>query len=183
MNPDNTVIGLVRNKAATDKKLAEELGSPNNVHAFEADIIDYNALKGVVEAVSEIAEGSLDYVIANAGPIALWSQLNAVDVLAKDLEHLVKHLQDSFNVNVIGNSHLFNLFTPLVVKGQGKKVIAISSGMSDIDFIRQFESSQLLHTPTAKQAQAFLPLSSPLATQKEERVSVLEVSTVVLKES
>ncbi|KAI7763804.1 hypothetical protein LZL87_012702 [Fusarium oxysporum] len=123
-NPDNTVIGLVRNKAATDKKLAEELGSPNN---------------GAVEAVSEIAEGPLDYVIANAGLIALWSQWDAVDVLAKDPEHLVKDLQDSFNVNVIGNFHLFNLFTPLVLKGQGKKVIAISSGMSDIDFIRQFE--------------------------------------------
>lgn len=58
---------------------------------------------------------------------------------AKDPEHLVKLLQDSFNVNVIGNFHLFNLFTPLVLKGQGKKVIAISSGISDIDFIRQFE--------------------------------------------
>jgi NAD(P)-dependent dehydrogenase (short-subunit alcohol dehydrogenase family) len=42
-------------------------------------------------------------------------------------------------VNVIGNFHLFNLFTPLVLKGQGKKVIAISSGMSDVDFIREFE--------------------------------------------
>lgn len=45
MNSDNTVINLVRNKAATDKKLAEELGSPNNVHVFEADIADYNVLK------------------------------------------------------------------------------------------------------------------------------------------
>lgn len=45
MNPDNTVINLVRNKAATDKKLAVELGSPNNVRVFEADITDYNALK------------------------------------------------------------------------------------------------------------------------------------------
>ncbi|EXA32663.1 hypothetical protein FOVG_16167 [Fusarium oxysporum f. sp. pisi HDV247] len=100
INPNNS---LVRNKAATDKKLAEELGSPNN---------------GAFEAVSEIAEGSLDYVISNAGLIALWSQWDAVDLLVKDPEQLVKHLQDSFNVN---------------------KVIAISSGMSDIDFIRQFE--------------------------------------------
>ncbi|KAF6530502.1 hypothetical protein HZS61_001814 [Fusarium oxysporum f. sp. conglutinans] len=91
---------------------------------------------GAFEAVSEIAEGSLDYVIASAGLIALWSQWDAVDVLVKDPEQLVKHLQDSFNINVIGNFHLFNHFTPLVLKGQGKKVIAISSGMSDINFIR-----------------------------------------------
>jgi NAD(P)-dependent dehydrogenase (short-subunit alcohol dehydrogenase family) len=42
-------------------------------------------------------------------------------------------------VNVVGNFHLFNLFIPLVLKGRGKKVVAISSGMSDVDFIRQFE--------------------------------------------
>ncbi|TXC04654.1 hypothetical protein FocTR4_00000031, partial [Fusarium oxysporum f. sp. cubense] len=36
---------------------------------------------GAVEAVSEIAEGSLDYVIETAGLIALWSQWDAVDVL------------------------------------------------------------------------------------------------------
>ncbi|KAI8417565.1 hypothetical protein FOFC_00120 [Fusarium oxysporum] len=76
---------------------------------------------GAFEAVSEIAEGSLDYVIASAGLIALWSQWDAVDVLVKDPEQLVKHLQDSFNINVIGNFHLFNHFTPLVLKGQGKK--------------------------------------------------------------
>ncbi|PCD46648.1 hypothetical protein AU210_002049 [Fusarium oxysporum f. sp. radicis-cucumerinum] len=126
INPNNS---LMSNKAATDKMLAEELSSPNNVHIFEADITDFNALKGAFEAVSEIAEGSLDYVIANAGLIALWSQWDAVDVLAKDPEHLVKQPQDLFNVNVIGNFHLFNLFTPLVLKGQGKKVIAISSGI------------------------------------------------------
>ncbi|KAF4438726.1 protoporphyrinogen oxidase [Fusarium acutatum] len=94
---------------------------------------------GAVEAVTEIAEDSLDYVIANAGLIALWSQWDSVDVLARDPEHLAKDLQDSFNVNVIENFHLFNLFTPLVLKRRGRKVIAISSGMSNIEFIRQFE--------------------------------------------
>ncbi|KAF5970000.1 protoporphyrinogen oxidase, partial [Fusarium bulbicola] len=138
-DPNNTVIGLVRNKVASDKKLAEELGSPNNVYTLEADITNYHALKDGVEAVSEIAGGSLDFIIANAGLIPLWSQWDAVDAVAKDPEHLVKDLGNSFNVNVIGNFHLFNLFIPLVLKGQGKKVIAISSGMSDIDFIRQFE--------------------------------------------
>ncbi|KAF4334733.1 protoporphyrinogen oxidase [Fusarium beomiforme] len=115
-NPKNTVIGLVRNKAATEKKLAKGLDSPSNVHIFEADITDYHALKvNVVEDVSKITRG------------------------AKDICHLVKDFQDSFNINVVGNLHLFNLFTPLVLKGQGKKVIAISSGMSDLDFVRQFE--------------------------------------------
>ena len=75
---------------------------------------------------------SFIYDLASGNDISYYNR-------ARDPEYLVKDLQDSFNVNVIGNFHLFNLFTPLVLKGQGKKVIAISSGMSDIDFIRQFE--------------------------------------------
>lgn len=50
-NRKNTVIGLVRNKAATEEKLAEELGSSNNVYILEADITDYHALK--VEALTQ----------------------------------------------------------------------------------------------------------------------------------
>lgn len=34
---------------------------------------------------------------------------------------------------MIGQVHLFNLFTPLVVNGGAKKVIAISTGMADLD--------------------------------------------------
>ncbi|SPJ76033.1 related to protoporphyrinogen oxidase [Fusarium torulosum] len=135
----NTVIGLVRDKSATDAKISEELGSLSNIYILEADITDYDALKNSVHAVSEITGGSLDYIIANAGLIPLWSAWDSVDVLAHSPELLENDLLKSFKVNVVGNFHLFNLFTPLVLKGRGKKVVAISSGMSDVDFIRQFE--------------------------------------------
>ena len=38
-------------------------------------------------------------------------------------------------VNVVGNIHLFNLFIPLIRKGQAKKVIAISSGQGSLEII------------------------------------------------
>ncbi|KAG5659715.1 hypothetical protein KAF25_002274 [Fusarium avenaceum] len=136
---DNTVIGLVRDKSATDAKIAEELGSLSNIHILEADITNYEALKNCVYAVSQITGGSLDYIIANAGLIPLWSAWDSVNILAQSPQLLEKDLLESFKVNVIGNFHLFNLFTPLVLKGRGKKVVAISSGMSDVDFIREFE--------------------------------------------
>jgi len=44
-----------------------------------------------------------------------------------------------FQTNVVGNIHLFNLFLPLVMKGRVKKVITISSGHADIDFINDLE--------------------------------------------
>jgi NAD(P)-dependent dehydrogenase (short-subunit alcohol dehydrogenase family) len=48
-------------------------------------------------------------------------------------------LLDTFNTNVIGNIHLFNLYLPLVLKGRAKKVIAISTGMADIDIIAKYD--------------------------------------------
>jgi NAD(P)-dependent dehydrogenase (short-subunit alcohol dehydrogenase family) len=45
----------------------------------------------------------------------------------------------SFNVNVVGNVHLFNLFLPLLQKGSVKKVIAISTGVADVELIRKYE--------------------------------------------
>jgi hypothetical protein len=44
-NPDNTVFGLVRDKASTDKKVKAELGERSNIHIIQADAADYDALK------------------------------------------------------------------------------------------------------------------------------------------
>jgi NAD(P)-dependent dehydrogenase (short-subunit alcohol dehydrogenase family) len=52
---------------------------------------------------------------------------------------------DSFKTNALGNIHLMALFVPLIQKGNLKKVVAISSGMADIDFIRQ--SGNYAQTP------------------------------------
>ncbi|EEU43443.1 uncharacterized protein NECHADRAFT_95010 [Fusarium vanettenii 77-13-4] len=128
---ENLVVGLVRNKSSTEKKIAEELGSPENIRIVEAD--------DSVQEVSKLTSGVLDYIIANAALIPSWSAWDAVDVLAQNPELLEKDILDSIKVNVVGNVHLFNLYTPLVLNGRAKKVIAISSGMSDVEFIRGFE--------------------------------------------
>lgn len=46
-----------------------------------------------------------------------------------------------FRVNVVGNVHVFNLFLPLIKKGAVKKVVGISSGMSDLDAVVDYEFS------------------------------------------
>jgi NAD(P)-dependent dehydrogenase (short-subunit alcohol dehydrogenase family) len=40
-------------------------------------------------------------------------------------------LNEIFQVNVVGNIHLFNIFLPLIKNGKTKKVVTISSGMTD----------------------------------------------------
>ncbi|EON98502.1 putative short chain dehydrogenase protein [Phaeoacremonium minimum UCRPA7] len=129
----NTIIGLVRDKAATEKKINEELGSRSNVHIIQADITDYDALKKSVDEVSAIVNGSLDYLIANAGFISGWSAYHGLGSLGNDHQRLEEDLLECFRINVIGNIHLFNLYTPLIMKGRVKKVISLTSGFADND--------------------------------------------------
>jgi len=87
-------------------------------------------LQKAVAAVSSIT-ASLDYIIANAGFVPTWSQFDPFSVLGQDPTRLTAELNELFNVNVVGNVHLFNLFMPLVLKGSVKKVITLSSGLAD----------------------------------------------------
>ncbi|KAI9154970.1 Short chain dehydrogenase virK [Paramyrothecium foliicola] len=139
-DPKNVVIGIVRDKAATEKKVAQELEGRTNISILEADITDYNALKGTVDAVSAITGGSLDYLVANAGYVSRWDAYDPIGVLGQKPEELDEDFLKSFKINVLGNIHLFNLYTPLILKGQAKKVITISSGLADLDPIWQFDS-------------------------------------------
>ena len=65
-------------------------------------------------------------------------EYNLTSLRGEDPEQLEEDMLESFKINTLGNVHLFNLALPLIRKGQAKKVIAISSGMADPDFITQF---------------------------------------------
>ncbi|CAI4213615.1 unnamed protein product [Parascedosporium putredinis] len=59
-NPENTVIALVRNKAGTEKRVVEELGSPKNVHVVEADLTNYASIEGRAKKVIALGSGLAD---------------------------------------------------------------------------------------------------------------------------
>lgn len=52
---------------------------------------------------------------------------------------LTKTLRDLFDINVIANVHLFNLFMPLILKGQAKKVITLSTGLADPELTNNYD--------------------------------------------
>lgn len=54
-------------------------------------------------------------------------------------EALEKELLGTFQTNAIGNIHLINVFMPLILQGSAKKVIALSTGLGDIDLIRNHD--------------------------------------------
>lgn len=51
---------------------------------------------------------------------------------------LEKELLECFQTNVVGTVHLINVFLPLILKGSAKRVIALSTGMADVDLIGKF---------------------------------------------
>ncbi|KAI0543305.1 NAD(P)-binding protein [Xylaria curta] len=138
-NPANTVIGIVRDVKYTEEKLAKEPEQRGNIHLLQGDMIDYQSLKNAAEKTSEITGGSLDYLIGNAGVTDPVEVVDAFDTLANDPLQLESALLFPFNVNVIGNVHLINLFMPLILKGRAKKVIAISSSSGDAEFVTKVQ--------------------------------------------
>ncbi|KAJ5108236.1 hypothetical protein N7456_004911 [Penicillium angulare] len=134
---NNTVIGLVRRKSETEEKVKGEFHDRTNIHIVEADITDYAALIQAKAEVAAITGGGLDYLIANAGVVSRFDAYDPIGVLGQQPEAMEEDLTKCFKVNVISNIHLFNLFTPLILKGEMKKVIAISSGQAALNIIPQ----------------------------------------------
>ncbi|KAJ0163214.1 putative oxidoreductase [Colletotrichum tanaceti] len=137
-DPNNTVIGTVRNKESAEDKVANELGARPNIHIVEVELSSYDSIKKSVDVVSQITGGKLDYIIANAAYVSDWQAFDPIGELGESPEKLEDELLQAFKVNVVGNVHLFNLYIPLVLRGDVKKVITLSSGMADIDLINQY---------------------------------------------
>ncbi|KAI1771482.1 NAD(P)-binding protein [Hypoxylon cercidicola] len=136
-DPSAVVIGLVRNTAATEKKVAAEIGR-SNIHILQGDLTDYESLKKAAEETSKITGGKLDYLIANGALQSSYSAMKTFHEMGDDPEALEEDMLQNFKTNVIGNVHLFNVFLPLLQKGEVKKVIALSSGHADIDLVTNF---------------------------------------------
>ncbi|OGE54077.1 hypothetical protein PENARI_c006G05265 [Penicillium arizonense] len=136
-DPKNTVIGLVRNKAAADVKAKEE--GLDNVHMVEAQYTDLSSLKKAAEVVKDITAGGLDYLINNAAIVSHISEFKTFGDFDDDFETLEKDILESLEINLLGVIKTVHAFLPLIRSGNGKKVIAISSGMADIDLINSTE--------------------------------------------
>lgn len=133
-DPANTIIGLVRDKAAADQKVAAD--GLKNVIMLQGDISNRKALLAARDETAKVTGGSLDYLINNAAYIDRDTEVGALDDYEeKEPERLEHGLKTSFEVNVVGVINTINIFLPLIKKGDAKKVVVISSGMADPDLV------------------------------------------------
>ncbi|KAL4956630.1 NAD(P)-binding protein [Aspergillus filifer] len=138
---DNTVIGLVRDRAATESKVAAELGARANVHILQADLDKYTTLKQAAADTAAILgpERGVDYLVANGAFVSYLDAYGPIGELSEKPQEVETVSANLMKTNVVGNIHLFNLFLPLVLKSPIKKVITISTGLADLDLTNQFE--------------------------------------------
>ncbi|WPG99110.1 Hypothetical protein R9X50_00191900 [Acrodontium crateriforme] len=135
-DPKNIIVGIVRDKAGTEKKVASELGECPNVHILHGDLTDYSSLKQAAADTEKIVgDEGVDVLIANAGFPSQFDAYDDIGGLGQWPEKIDEVSASLYQINVTGNIHLINLFMPLVMKGKIKKVFAISSGHGDLDLV------------------------------------------------
>ncbi|KAF5859860.1 hypothetical protein ETB97_002351 [Aspergillus alliaceus] len=123
--PNNTVIELVRDKTATEKRVSEELRGQSNVRLAQADITGYSSLQPIPSCqnadTTQFTGSGLDYLIANAGLMPQFDAYDPIGVLGQRREVLEEYLTKYFKVNV-------------------KKVIALTSGQAALDMIPNYKT-------------------------------------------
>ncbi|KAI0390142.1 NAD(P)-binding protein [Xylariaceae sp. FL0594] len=141
-NADNIVIGIVRNKPAADKRVAEELPGRTNITILEADINDYDQLKKAAADAATVTGGRLDHLIANAAHLTPLDAYDGIGTIAEQSPgELAKEFRQMMDTNVLANIHLYSLFLPQIRAGDARyrKVVAVSSGVADNDWTDECE--------------------------------------------
>ncbi len=149
--PANTVFALVRNPATalTLKDLAAKRPA---VHVLKADVTDPDSLRAAAAAASTITGGTLDVLIHNAAEFDMASMALTPSQLPFDHDALWELCRSAMTTNVFGAIWSTNAFLPLIKKGTKKKVIHITTGMADLDFVKATAAPQAVTAGVAKAA-------------------------------
>lgn len=138
-DPSNTVIGLVRNLPKTLEKVeADKLNVNSNVHIIEADIASYPSILSARAAVEKITP-KIDMLVNNAAALTPGAAFTRLTDHEHETEAFISEFQNMLTTNVIGQVIVTNVFLPLVLKSDVKKVIFIGSGLADDSLTNKFD--------------------------------------------
>ena len=81
-DPKNLVVSLVRNKVATEKKVAAELGDRSNVYILHGDLTSYASLKqAAADTAKIVGERGIDYLVANGAFLSFFDAYDPIGAL------------------------------------------------------------------------------------------------------
>jgi len=172
-DPNNTVIGLVRDVKKTKQTLVEE--KIENVHIFRGDMADKKSLEAAATSAAEVLPSGLDVIIINGVYVTEQTNKMTVSDLAAQPDLLYKDMHTSLDVNVLGSIYAVNAFLPLILKGAQKKIIFISSGHADIELPVPADVNDMVTYATIKGAVNMIA-AKYAAELKSKDVKVLSMS-------
>ncbi|KAH8809284.1 hypothetical protein F5884DRAFT_858783 [Xylogone sp. PMI_703] len=170
----NLVIALVLGKIEVEKKLVNH--GVEGVHVIEADVTDRQALLKAADLSDGITQGKgVDFFISNAGLIAKPTSFRTLEDYYNLLPEFDQDLTECWNINVIGSINAIAAFIPLIKKGTGKKVIALSSAMGDIDFTNELDMDMAVPYSISKAA-LNMAISKFSASYRKDRILFMSIS-------
>lgn len=135
---ENTVIGLARSPDAVSQQLAAD--KIENVHMIQADMTDHVSLASAAEKISQLTpDGGVDYFIVNGAYMNPKADALTPMAFSGQEELLKREMTAHLSVNVVGVILAINAFLPLVRKGSVKKIVVLSTGLADFEFVKGAE--------------------------------------------
>ncbi|KAG9238568.1 hypothetical protein BJ875DRAFT_367662 [Amylocarpus encephaloides] len=172
LNPSNTTIGLARAPSSVLSRLTKDKIS--NIHLLPGDISSHASMLSAASSASRLLPNGLDYLIINAayksdalGPLP-------PTALAKSLS-LQEDMHQSLNVNILGTMYALDAFLPLVREGAVKKVVVVSSGRADCDFVLK-GNDPLMFTYSVMKAALNMVVAKYAAELKSDDIAILALS-------
>lgn len=134
--PNNMVFGLVRDKAATEKKVAQD--ELKNVHIVTAEITDRASLQAA-RAEIEKKTSFIDVLIHNAAIMPPRTYFRGLSDYEDTPDIFDADMLTTFEINTFAAVKAINTFLPLVQKSSIKKVVALSTGLADDNLSNGFD--------------------------------------------
>ncbi|PYH91856.1 putative short-chain dehydrogenase [Aspergillus ellipticus CBS 707.79] len=147
-NPANTVLAIVRNPESRD--ISSFVSAHPNVHAIKGDVTDPKSILEAASAAAAITGGTLDVLIHNSNAVDMATMALNPTQLPFDAEAIQSTFNLPFSTGIYGGIWTTNAFLPLIENGTQKKIVHISTGMTDVDFIKKTGVSYAVPYSVAK---------------------------------
>ncbi|KAI5460611.1 hypothetical protein BGZ63DRAFT_358443 [Mariannaea sp. PMI_226] len=144
-NPENFVIALVRNPD-TAERLKPFLGP--QVVAIKGDVSEFDSFPRIVEDISKVGGGKIDWLINNAG-VMTGTGAEPVTGISKST---VEEWEEQFKINVLGLVFFTIALIPLLEEGSEKKVVNVSSMLGDLTYTEKNPNLHFSSYSTTKAA-------------------------------
>ncbi|KAH9932726.1 short-chain dehydrogenases/reductase [Epithele typhae] len=170
---DNKVFAVVRTPESATQ-LHSLASKRSNVFTVKGDLDFVESLKAAATEVAGHTGGKLDVLILNGVRMASQYAGLTLDKFP-DPQTLEEDLVAGFRSNTVGAAHAINAFLPLLRAGAKKQILAITSCVGDIDFVRGTEVGTNTAYTASKAALNMVATQFAVAL-KPEGFTVLSIS-------